>query len=99
MIRITVQHLLSCPYPEQDAVAHLKENANFFSVLFDGATDSSAKDREAIILQYFCRKTMTFHSKFLSIPVVVHGHATGIKDAITKALNEAGVHLLFHKGA
>ena len=68
--------------------------ANFFSVLWDGSTDSSAVEQEATFALYFDPRPagdkVEVKTSFLSLHNLKHAHAEGVKASIVSGLQSLG---------
>ena len=68
--------------------------ANFFSVLWDGSTDSSAVEQEATFALYFDPRPngdkVEVKASFISLHNLKHAHADGVKESIVNGLQSLG---------
>ena len=68
--------------------------ANFFSVLWDGSTDSSAVEQEATFALYFDPRPngdkVEVKTSFISLHNLKHAHADGVKESIVNGLQSLG---------
>jgi hypothetical protein len=68
---------------------HLQENVHFFSILIDGATDSSVTENELIYLRFVEDGKPVNH--YFSIENVEHADAAGIVQTIEQAFVKKGL--------
>ena len=67
------------------------ENAQFYSILTDGSTDSSISENEAVFVVYFDVDEMTVKSSFLKLVFLEAGNAKGILEGIDDAFKSIGI--------
>lgn len=71
---------------ERNKIRKHLHQANFFSFMPDGSTDSGVIEQEAICVRYVCNGQPV--NKFLSIQDLKNGKATGVQDAVERAFHD-----------
>lgn len=80
-----------------DMVNNLKD-INFYSVLWDGATDVSIVEKETMFIKYLDTKhpeTVEVKTKFLALQTVPHANADGLVQSINDAFVNIGLIIFF----
>ena len=78
------------------------DEANFYSVLTDGSTDSTISENEAVIIAFFDPKPdnsdeVTVVTSFAKLPHLKSANAAGIVESLKDALESIGIEDIFQK--
>ena len=91
-------HLLICWLHWKVLREDLKKliyNANYFSVLSDGSTDSAVTEQEKTYVLFICEGTPVF--KYLNIENVTNADAPGLKSTLEVVFNRFGITRYYNK--